>query len=190
MKDKKSLRDEYRMKREALSNDQLHSLSIDIANQVLRLDIWSNKLFHLFLPIEDKNEVRTEYIMQILQGRDKNIVVSRSNFKTRELQHFLVTDQTVYKLNHYGIPEPVGNDFEVSPHQLDVVFIPLLAADHMGTRIGYGMGIYDRFLSQCREDVIKIGISYFEPLDHEIKSSFNDVPLNMLVTPVKAHHFE
>jgi len=183
MKDKKSLRKEFQAKRDELTDDEVHSLSLDISNNLLKLDIWSQRVFHLFLPINGKKEVRTEYIMQILQGRDKNIVLSKSDFKSLELKHFLLTDQTVLRVNEYGIPEPQGSEFEVEPNQLDVVFIPLLAIDKKGTRVGYGKGFYDRFLKECRPNTIKVGISFFEPLQFVIETSENDVSLDRLVTP-------
>lgn len=189
MKDKKSLRKEFQAKRDQLSDDDVHELSLDIANNILKMDIWSQRVFHLFLPIDGKKEVRTEYIMQVLQGRDKNIVLSKSNFQTMELKHYLLTDQTVIKVNNYGIPEPDGSEFEVEPKQLDVVFIPLMAVDKNGTRIGYGKGFYDRFLSKCRLNTIKIGVSLFEPLDFVIVPDDNDIPLNQLVTPYGIHDF-
>lgn len=190
MKDKKSLRKEFQLKRDALSDDDIHSLSLDIANNLLNLNIWDQRVFHLFLPIAGKKEVCTEYIMQILQGKDKNIVLPKSDFNTMELKHYLLTDQTVLKVNEYGIPEPVGSSFEVEPKQLDVVFIPLLAVDKKGTRVGYGKGFYDRFLKECRSNTIKIGVSFFEPLDYVIAPDQFDIPLNQLVTPKNIHHFQ
>ncbi|WP_194851879.1 5-formyltetrahydrofolate cyclo-ligase [Nonlabens antarcticus] len=183
MKSKVNLRKEYLAKRADLSEEDIHELSVCIANNTLKLDIWDQKLFHLFLSIDIKNEIRTEYILQILQGRDKNVALSRSDFKTSELRHFLLTDQTVIKINEYGIPEPQENEFEIDAKDMDVVFIPLLAADSSGNRVGYGKGFYDRFLSKCRSNTIKIGLSFFEPLDFEIATESTDIPLNQLVTP-------
>ena len=94
-----------------------------------------------------------------------------------------MTDQTVIKVNTYGIPEPEGNQFEVSPKDIDVVFVPLLAIDKNGNRVGYGKGFYDRFLSQCRPDIVKVGVSLFEPTDLEIPKDPSDVSMNQLVTP-------
>ncbi len=190
MKSKKSLRKEYSIKREALEQEDIHSMSLDIANNALQLDIWNQRVFHLFLPIAGKKEVRTEYILQTLQGRDKNVVLSKSDFATMEMRHYLLTDQTVLKVNTYGIPEPSGSDFEVDPQQLDVVFIPLLAVDKKGTRVGYGKGFYDRFLQKCRPSTIKVGVSFFEPLDFVIEASETDIPLDQLVTPIRTYVFD
>ncbi len=189
MKDKLSLRKEYKEKRANLSEEEVHDLSIQIANNLLKLNIWDKNLYHLFLTINSQNEVQTEYILRILQGRDKDIAISKSDFETNELRHFLLTDNTVIKVNPYGIPEPSGKALEVSVTDIDVVFIPLLAIDVAGNRIGYGKGFYDRFLAQCRPDCVKIGISFFPPLDFQIVTDDFDIPVNHLITPEGVYHF-
>jgi len=71
--------------------------SLSIANQLLTLNIWEHKFYHLFLSIETQKEVNTDFILNILSGKDKNIVVSKSDFKTNTLQNFLLTDATTLK---------------------------------------------------------------------------------------------
>jgi 5-formyltetrahydrofolate cyclo-ligase len=189
MKDKKSLRKEYKQKRAVLSEDEVHALSLQIANNVLKLDIWEERLYHLFLSMDGQNEVRTEYILQVLQGRDKNVAISKSNFETLELKHYLLTDQTAIKVNEYGIPEPVGEDLQIDVKEIDVVFIPLLVVDNKGNRVGFGKGFYDRFLASCRPTTKKIGISFFPPLNFAIESNEFDVPIDQLVTPDSVFSF-
>jgi len=58
-----------------------------------------------------------------------------------------------------------------------------------GFRIGYGKGFYDRYLSQCRSECLKIGFSYFEPLDTIDDANEFDVPLNLCVTPTTVYVF-
>ena len=48
---------------------------------------------------------------------------------------------------------------------IDMVLVPGLCFDGDGHRVGYGKGFYDRFLKTCRPDCIKIGLSYFEPVE-------------------------
>jgi 5-formyltetrahydrofolate cyclo-ligase len=68
---------------------------------------------------------------------------------------------------------------------IDVVFVPLLAYDKLGNRVGYGKGFYDKFLNQCKPDVLKIGLSFFEP-EELIEDVFeNDVKLDFCVTSEK-----
>ncbi|PIB38379.1 5-formyltetrahydrofolate cyclo-ligase [Maribacter sp. 4G9] len=183
---KKDLRLKYSVLREQLSVSQIAAKSLDISNKALELPIWSKDYYHLFLPITSKHEVDTINLLSILQGKDKYIVVPK--VQQNVLEHFLLTDNTKFKNNSWGVPEPVDG-IKVEPNKMDVVFIPLLAFDIHGHRVGYGKGFYDNFLASCKPDVLKVGLSFFEaePL---ISDAFpGDVPLDYCVTPQKNYSF-
>ena len=183
---KNELRSKYKTFRQFLSEKDIDEMSLAIANKVLTLPIWEKTYFHLFLPIEEQKEVNTEFILHLLSGKDKEICISKSDFKSRNMTHYLLTDNTKIKKNEYNIPEPVdGPDAsgEVPVNKLEVVLVPLLAFDSTGNRVGYGKGFYDKFLSECNSDVIKIGLSFFEP-EELISDVFEgDVKLDYCVTP-------
>ena len=69
------------------------------------------------------------------------------------------------------------------PEELDLIFVPLLAYDKKGHRVGYGKGYYDRFLKECKDDCIKIGFSFFEPEDSIEGVNRHDVKLDYCITP-------
>lgn len=184
---KKDLRLKYLRLRNLITPILLDQQSIAIANSVLQLPIWENQYFHIFLPIEKNIEIDTEGIISILLGFDKNVIVPKVISNT-ELEHYLLTDNTKFKTNSLNIPEPVDG-ITVPPNKIDVVFIPLLAFDKLGNRIGYGKGYYDRFLSQCKTNVIKIGLSLFEPEDLIEDIAPTDIPLDYCVTPKKNYIF-
>lgn len=197
METKTALRKKYKAKRQELTPETIQELSLAIANMTLKLDIWNNTYFHLFLPIEEQKEINTEYILHLLSGKDKEIVISKSDFgssdseqakQTLRMTHFLLTDNTKIKKNEYNIPEPVDG-LEVPSAKIDVVFVPLLAFDKKGNRVGYGKGFYDKFLSECKPNVVKIGLSFFDP-EEEIDGIFeNDVKLDFCVTPTSIFEF-
>ncbi|NHN27109.1 5-formyltetrahydrofolate cyclo-ligase [Flavobacterium jejuense] len=178
---KKELRQKYKRLRQQLSQKEIEDKSLAIANQLLKMDIWNKTYYHIFLPIEEQKEVNTEYILQILAGKDKEVVVSKSDFKTTSMTHFLLTDNTKIKKNEYNIPEPI-NGLKVPPEMIDVVFVPLLAYDKQGNRVGYGKGFYDKFILECRKDIVKIGLSFFEYEDKIDNIFKNDVKLDFIVT--------
>ena len=185
---KKEVRQKYKELRQQLSENETEELSLQIANQLIRLDIWQHSFYHLFLPIESQKEVNTEYILQVLAGKDKNIVLSKSDFSTREMTHFLLTDNTTIKKNAYDIPEPIDG-LEVPVSKIDVVFVPLLAFDEKGNRVGYGKGFYDKFLAECKPEILKIGVSFFES-EKVISDVLNtDIQLDLCITPTKVYNF-
>ena len=185
---KKELRLHYKNLRKQLSENDIEEKSLAIANNLITLPIWDKTYYHVFLPIEEQKEVNTEYILHLLSGKDKEIVVSKSDFETRGMSHFLLTDNTKIKKNEYNIPEPV-NGLPVPSETIDVVFVPLLAFDVLGNRVGYGKGFYDKFLSECKPATIKIGLSFFESED-QIEDVFeSDVKLDYCITPQKTYTF-
>jgi 5-formyltetrahydrofolate cyclo-ligase len=186
--DKSELRLHYKNLRQALSLEEIEDKSLAIANKVLSLDIWGKTYFHLFLTMEEQREVHTDFILHLLAGKDKEIIVSRSDFETHAMAHFLLTDNTKLVKNKFGIPEPVDG-IEVPSNKIDVVFVPLLAFDANGQRVGYGKGFYDRFLNECKEDVVTIGLSFFEAEEGLIEAFDTDVPLDYCVTPLKVYSF-
>lgn len=174
-------------KRNTLSHSQVESESLKIANRCLGLPIWDGFFYHLFLSIPEKKEVDTSFLLTVLQGKDKNIVLPRVKGK-HDLAHTLLTDSTELKISALGIPEPVSG-LPVSPQVLDVIFIPLLCFDNKGNRLGYGGGYYDRFLSECRPEAKKIGLSFFGPITEISGLEKTDIPLDGCVTPEKFYTF-
>ncbi len=184
---KKDLRLKYSKLREEISPQSLLNLSLSIANRLLKLPIWGKDHYHLFLPIPKKNEVDTSFILSILQGKDKEIVLPRI-VSENSLQHYLLTDNTKLIANKWGIPEPIGG-VEVQLSKIDLVFTPLLAFDLKGNRVGYGKGFYDNFLRECRANVIKVGLSLFEAENEIIDVHEGDISLDYCVTPKKIYSF-
>jgi 5-formyltetrahydrofolate cyclo-ligase len=70
-----------------------------------------------------------------------------------------------------------------------MIIIPLLAFDEKGYRVGYGKGFYDRYLKECREDCLKIGLSYFEAVPSVDDAAEFDVPLDFCITPQRTYVF-
>jgi len=97
---KQGLRTKYKDLRSALSTDRIDNLSIAIANRLLQLPIWEKTYYHIFLPIEKQKEINTEFIMNILQGKDKHI-----NFKSK----FMGNSRT-YRRN-FNTRKPIRSGF-------------------------------------------------------------------------------
>lgn len=173
--------------RDLLSNEDRRDRNRSIFLHLKKLPIWDYDYYHLFLPIEINKEVSTDPIIDLLRQSGKNIVVPKV-INGEELEHFLLEENTVLELNPWGIPEPVGGK-RVAVDQIDLVFVPLLAFDKSGHRVGYGKGYYDRFLASCRADVLKIGLSFFEPVEKIGDINRNDIALDHCVSPAAVYSF-
>ena len=180
--DKKELRKKYKFLRQTHSEKEIEDKSLAIANQLIQMNIWDKLYYHLFLTIAEQKEIDTEFILQVLAGKDKEIVIAKCEFSTLGMIHYLLTDNTKIKKNSYNVPEPIDG-IEVPDAKIDVVFVPLLAYDKAGNRVGYGKGFYDNFLSKCKPETIKVGLSFFPPEEIINGISENDVKLDYCVTP-------
>ncbi len=185
---KDQLRKNYRLKRVHLNEDEIHQSSIALVNHLTKIPIWDFFCFHTFLSIEKNKEVDTLPLITLLQGKDKDIVVPKV-IGPSTMKHYLLTDRTLLRPNNWAIPEPVDG-IEIPEQKIDVVFIPLLAFDRQGNRVGYGKGFYDTFLNRCRPQTIKIGLSLFEAEEEAISDiRKEDIRMDYCVTPEKVYTF-
>jgi len=85
--------------------------------------------------------------------------------------------------NSFGIEEPVIGP-EIKPEDLDIIFMPLVAWDESGGRLGMGAGYYDRVLTNARgnDRPLRIGIAYEAQCAPELPMNENDVPLHGVIT--------
>ena len=180
----------YLAKRKSISLDEKELLDQAILAEFKKLDLTIIKCIHIYLPIIAQNECNTYPIIEFLQKNHPqiNIALPKANFENGQMDAMLFNVGTPLVKNNLGIAEPIDGEI-IDPKAIDMIICPLLAFDLKGNRVGYGKGFYDRFLKQCKVDVIKLGISYFEPV--ESISDFNefDVPLSSCITPTQNYFF-
>lgn len=190
MTTKKDIRKQFLERRLNLDEPAAALLNKALLERVLGLDFTPYRYAHIFLPILEKKEADTWPLIAALKARYPQLqwVLSRSDMQSGVMEHLLWTPATILAKNRFGITEPQGGE-RIDPSALDVVFVPMLAFDAHGHRVGYGKGMYDRFLKQCRPDVHTIGLSLFEPVDAIPDADAYDVPLRTVVTPEKIYQF-
>ena len=184
---KSDLRSYYLKLRSKFTSQQIDNFSIEIVNRCLGLNLWNKSIYHLFMASEHNNEIDTAILLSVLQGKDKQIVIPKI-LDHYELEHYLLADQTSLKTSRWGIPEPQAG-IKINSNKIDVVFVPLLIFDLQGHRIGYGKGYYDRFLAKCRKETIKVGLSYFDPIERIEDIQSHDIPINFGITRNRIYEF-
>lgn len=88
-----------------------------------------------------------------------------------------------------GLPAPLPSSPEVTP---DAVFVPLVAFDGKGHRLGTGAGYYDRTLPGLRaqnEKLLAIGLAFAVQQERELPHEDTDVPLDVIITERGVHWF-
>jgi 5-formyltetrahydrofolate cyclo-ligase len=186
---KKDARSYYREKRAQLDQHARQKLQDLILIRFQHLHFPFVECAHSYLPIEGKNEPDPNPIIRSLAFRNPGMLLAVPRIiSSSEMANIIISDLTEFQKNEFGILEPLEGEI-ISPEQIDLVIVPLLGFDRKGNRVGYGKGYYDRFLTSCREDVIKIGLSFFDPLEIIDDTQEWDIPLDYCITPQEAYEF-
>jgi 5-formyltetrahydrofolate cyclo-ligase len=188
---KADLRKAYLLKRRNISRSLYWVLNEKLIEQIRQIDWDQYKMVHIFMPIAKNNEIDTFSVLDYFKEQEPKlqIVIPRTNFEELEMVNILFDPvYTIFGRNKYDIPEPIHGKI-VPSSQIDIVLLPLLAFDQNGNRVGYGKGFYDRFLSKCRPDVQKIGLSFFDPVEEIMDTDTFDIPLDACITPDKIWEF-
>jgi 5-formyltetrahydrofolate cyclo-ligase len=127
------------------------------------------------------DEADPHLLLERLRARGSTVAFPRVVGKDAPLDfHLPVADESMQP-GAYGIFEPLAHWPRAVP---TVLFVPLLAFDAQGYRLGFGGGYYDRTLDalRVRGSVTAIGVAYagqeMDSLPHEA----HDVPLDAIVT--------
>ena len=180
------LRQLFKKERSLLSPNQVKTSSKLIFKNLMTLNIWEKNFYHSYLSNVLNNEVETNEIINLLFKKNKRVFVPK--ILGTNLIHIEINKNTRYSKNQLGIREPV-NSSKSNPDLLEVIFVPLLAFDKQGDRVGYGGGYYDKFLGDIKNNALKIGLSLFEPIDKILDIEDHDISLDYIITPKRVYNF-
>ncbi len=130
---------------------------------------------YLSLPAEPG----TKALLELLNERGIEVIVPISN--ANRTMDWAIYDGNV-KQGILGIAQPTGEP--LGPDALDscsIAFIPALAVDHSGRRLGRGAGYYDRALVDFVG--ITCAIVFEDELVPEVPYEQHDRPVNVALTP-------
>lgn len=142
MSNKKALRRYMIKRRNELLPSQIIQYSNELFNKFLMSDLINYENYMTYLPI--KNETDTDNLVDYLLSEGKQVAVPYID-KNDKLLPVLINKSTLYEKDAFGIRIPKKIKY-VPPEKIDVIFVPGLAFDKEGNRVGYGKGYYDVFL--------------------------------------------
>ena len=104
------------------------------------------------------------------------------------MEFFRYGPDTPLASNAFGIPEPPADPSEhIAARHLDIVFMPLVAFDLQGWRLGSGAGFYDRCLRHLHATRLwrrpkLIGVAYAQQHVDRLDPCPWDVPMDAIIT--------
>ena len=128
------------------------------------------------------NEVATEAIGRDAVSRRKRIYFPRLTADAG-LQWVASSDANAFHPGRYGILEPTGSDL-LDADDADglVVFVPGVAFDAYGNRLGRGQGWYDRALATLHDRAVTVALAYEFQIMDRIPAEPWDRPVQHIVT--------
>lgn len=165
-------------RRRLLSPVRQHLLSLRIQQNAFPICAsLLNDPIALYIPIH--GEVRTSWLFQRCAQMGLRTVIPAVEGCTLGFYPWTIGDELVPVRSTY---EPVKR-----PHQRSLpktVFVPLIAYDSHGYRIGYGKGYYDRSLATLlreSKELQTIGLAYAFQECLSVPQDKHDIPLNVII---------
>jgi 5-formyltetrahydrofolate cyclo-ligase len=163
---KRLLRQRLRQQREAryTEHNLLHLLDLP---EISKSSVIASYISYGFEP-------NTEELNRELIAIGKTLLLPRINGETLE---FVEWNGDVQKLSHnLKIAEPTGVAWSEND-SIDFIFVPALAIDPDGYRLGQGGGYYDRVLVNL--PAWKHGVVFnYERMEHDLPREPWDIPVN------------
>lgn len=191
---KSDIREKALAERKSWTQQDFELKNVQLLNQIIEFinPLPRNLLLMSFHSIEHQREVMTSPIHAILINEPyyHQLIFPKVEKNTSQLIPYLTDKKSKFLASDWGILEPTEEtSVRLNPTDIDVIFIPLLAIDTQGHRVGYGKGFYDRFLANTKPELIKIGLGLDEPIEPiEDLNSF-DIAMDFAITPKSVYRF-
>jgi 5-formyltetrahydrofolate cyclo-ligase len=176
---KKQLRLEALARRDALPVEWRIEKSLDMAAVADELAIDPGTVVSGFWPIRSEVDVRP--LMYALMDRGARLCLPAIIDKTTIVFRELVRGAPMVDMG-FGTYGPDASAAVLDPA---VMLVPLAAFDHLGDRIGYGAGFYDRAISKLHARGLYprlIGIAFDCQLIEDVPDEDHDVRLHELLS--------
>jgi len=129
-------------------------------------------------------EVLTEGLIRQAMASGKQLVLPMVRADRQDMALYRIDDlERDMVPGYHGILEPHPQRTRMlEPDRLDLVFVPGIAFDLRGGRLGYGAGFYDRLLSQLSRDIPTVGLAFDFQITQRLPLQPHDIMLEVIVT--------
>jgi len=181
--EKENLRRYILRLRDRQSIGEVQQKSEDITDEVLVLHEFV-RARGIACYVSKDTEVDTRVLIRKALDRDKTVLIPV--VKKGDVDLFFSEIKDLGKElspGTFGILEPKPEFVRpVSLDAVDMVFVPGIAWDRDGYRLGWGRGYFDRVLQKLPPHVKSVGLAFNLQLINQVPRDQFDVPVDMVVT--------
>ncbi len=177
--DKSGLRRQLRARRQQVSDDERQVAAARAATQILELPGW-RQARHVAGYLATPEEFDCSPLLLAAHSAGKQTFLP--DMAPDTTLHFRrYSDGDPLREARYGISQPMSTAAAIPVSALDIMFLPLVAWNASGVRLGMGAGYYDRAL--CREKPgLLVGLGYDCQQYDALPYDSWDVPLDYVLT--------
>ena len=190
--ERQAIRTHVRHLRRRLSAEQQTLAANNVAEHALNVEsVDGAQHIALFLSVD--GELNTRPLIARLWQQHKQVYLPVLHpFSPGNLLFIRYTPETELIPNRLRIPEPQLNVQDIIPlDRLDVMFVPLVAFDKHGQRLGMGGGFYDRTLQHWRRHrFLPVGLAHDCQQVDTLPVETWDIPLPAILTPSRLWQWE
>ena len=138
----------------------------------------------LVLYFSTAEEVHTQELIEEALRMGKTVALPAIDSGMKEILAIIVKDTSSLIRGTYGIWEPpIVKENMLPLSEMDLVFVPGVAFDQWGHRLGRGSGYYDRFLAQLEARTVKVGLAFdFQMLEAVPTVPERDMTLDLVIS--------
>ncbi len=174
---KDALRQKMREKRKTISPALHAKKSSQICERALKLPEYLEAEDVLFY-VSTQSEVETHKLIKNALKSDKAIYAPR--IEGRQIVVCRIHDWKDLEPGVFSILEPKEYCEPVHPRMIDLIFVPGLAFDSRGHRLGNGRAFFDGLLATT--DAYKVGLAFEEQVIDFVPNEPHDIPVDLIIT--------
>jgi 5-formyltetrahydrofolate cyclo-ligase len=181
MEEKKIVRNQIRQKLHSMPKSSYEKRSSLIAQNVRKLKEWEEAKL-IAITISNFPEVDTRRIIENAWMDGKKVAVPKCEPKSKTMHFRKLESFEQLERVFFGLWEPILDKTElVEDTDIDLMFVPGLAFNRKGYRLGFGGGYYDRYLSKYSG--ITVSLAFSDQLLDNIPVESHDLPVDKIITP-------
>jgi len=186
MDKRENIRSQVRTARQQLEPSTVKTVSAAVQRETLNLEEWhsaENICCYLAMPVE----IQTGIIITKCRAEGKQLFVPAYLKTLRKYIPAFFDQDNEIRLGKFNILEPVNPKW-IKAQKIDLVFVPGLAFDRHGGRLGHGGGYYDQLLAQeVLLSACKVGLAFDFQMFNRLPLRTDDVPMDVIVTESAVH---
>ena len=177
---KQEVREYIKSEKKLLSQEQIEHFSNILTEKFIAQKFYSDCSV-LYAYMSYNQEVLTNKIIEHAWKSGKKVAVPKT-YGNSYMEFCFVQSFDELALSKCNILEPVSENISQDEHAL--ILMPGLAFDKYFSRIGYGGGYYDKYLSDHNDrNFLKVALGFDFQLLPLLETQEHDVKLDVIITP-------